>query len=101
MSVERRMSISSYLILQRRVTRSHERALEEPLRSRWYVPLLAAALALLAFIGAAVAALEIVTAGHQRPAHVTQPARAELDSRLEPGSHVEPAPDVELISRER
>ena len=96
------MSISSYLILQRRVARRPEgAALKEPLWSRWYVPLLAAALALVAVIVAAVAALEIVTATHQRPAHVTRPTRAEPGPRAEPGSHVEPAADVELISRER
>jgi len=96
------MSISSYLILQRRVARRPERAaLKEPMWSRWYMPLLAAALVLLAVILAAVAALEIVTETHQRPAHLTRPARPDPGSRPEPGSHVQSGPDGELISTER
>ena len=95
--VERRMSISSYLILHRRAARRLGRAApKERLWSRWYVPVLAAALVLIALIAAAIAALEIVTATHQpRPAHVTRPAP------VEPGSHLEPARDVELIGAER
>ena len=96
------MSISSYLILQRRVARRPERAaLKEPMWSRWYMPLLAAALVLLAVILAAVAALEIVTETHQRPVHLTRRTRPDPGSRPEPGSHVESGPDVELISTER
>jgi cytochrome c-type biogenesis protein CcmH/NrfG len=108
-NVERRMSISSYLVLQRRAARRLERAAsKERLWSRWYVPLLAAALVLVVVIAAAIAALEIVTATHEpRPAPVTRPARVQPGSRAEPaahvehGSHLEPEPDVELISAER
>jgi len=85
-NVERRMSISSYLMLERRVKpRPDGGVFKEPLWLRWYVPLLTAAMALVALIIAAVAALELVTA--------TPPG-----ARLAPGSHAEPAPDVELIN---
>ena len=95
------MSISSYLILRRAARRPRGATLTEPLWSRWYMPLVAVALALLALIVAAVAALEIVARTHQRPAQVTRPARADPGSRPEPGSHVELGPDVELLSTER
>ena len=81
------MSISNHLILRSRVARrpGGAAALKELLWSRWYIPLLVAALALLALIVVAVSALEIVTGTHQRPGHVTRPARAGPGPRPEPG----------------
>jgi hypothetical protein len=89
-SVERRISISSYLILHgRAVSRPGRGAPKEPLWGRWYVPWLAAALALVGLLVAAIAALEIVTAGHQPALMPSQSAPAELGS------------DVEMIGPER
>ena len=92
MNVERRISISSYLILRGRAVPRPEGAAapKEPLWSRWYVPWLAAALALLGLLIAAIAALEIVTATPQPPlTPATESAPAELRS------------DVEMIGPER
>jgi hypothetical protein len=90
-NVERRMSISSYLILHRRTVSRPERTVpKEPLWRRWYVPWLAAALALVGLLVAAIAALEIVTATTQPP---LMPARQSAP--LELGS------DVEMIGADR
>jgi hypothetical protein len=91
------MSISSYLILHRRGLSHagksrHARAAtpREPLRSRWYVPWLVAAVALAGLIVAAIAALEIVTAtARPSAAPQTRPATAERGF------------DVELTGAER
>jgi hypothetical protein len=84
------MSISSIWILHRRVARRSERAAhKEPVWSRWYVPLLAAGLVLLAVTAASIAALEIVTATPRPP---TSPATPRI---LERGS------DVDWVGAER
>jgi hypothetical protein len=86
-NAERRMSISSYLILYRRVAaRSGRAAPKEPLWSRWYVPWVAAALALTGLIVAAIAALEFVTATPRAP--------------LTPSRHPESVPVEELVSEQ-
>ena len=97
------MSLSSHLILRRRVARRRREGagLQERVWRRWYVPLLVTALALLALIVAAVAALEIVTGTHQPTPHAPARVRAVPGWRPEPGSHAETEPDVELIGADR
>jgi hypothetical protein len=72
-NVERRTSLSNYVILRRRaVSRPEGASAKESVWGRWYVPWLTAALVLAGLIVAAVVALEIVTATH-RPASVPTP----------------------------
>jgi hypothetical protein len=89
-SVERRTSISGYLVLRcRAISRPPRESLKDPILSRWYAPWLAAALSLTGLMLAAIAALEILTATHQLPP-------------LSHSEHVEElVPDVESISAER
>ncbi len=84
------MSISSYVVRYCRVISLPARAaLKVPVWSRWYVPWLAAALALAGLMLGAITALEILIAPPQ----------------LTPSSHREPVeelvPDMESISAER
>lgn len=86
------MSISSYLVLRcRGVAQPARSSLKESLWSRWYVPWLAAALALVSMIVAAIAALGILTAAPRRP---TTPPR-QLQHVQEVRS------DADLISLDR
>lgn len=84
-NVERRTSISSYLILHGRTgARPQRAATKEPLWSRWYVPWLAVAFALIGLLVGAIAAVERVTATHPPPLMpATQSAPAEPESDVE------------------
>jgi hypothetical protein len=61
MSVERRVSIASYLLLSRRAGSPRPRRVQlgEPWWRRWYVPWLLAAVALIGLLVAGLAALDI------------------------------------------
>ena len=61
------MSISSYLVLRSRITPGPAGTSPRDLWSKWYVPLLAAALGLAGLMVAAVVTLEILTASPERP----------------------------------
>ena len=83
-SVERRMPITSYPTPRRRsMTRPAcaapaECCAAEPVWRRWYVPLVAAALAIVGLIIAAVVALEMVSRVPERSAPPATPQVEEL-----------------------
>lgn len=82
MNAERRMPSSSYSLPRRRIVTHHADAVPEARTAgeRWYVPWIAAAIAMVALIIAAVAALEIVTAVPERRAPPATPPVEELVS---------------------
>jgi len=90
-NAERRMSISSYLVLRCRISRPSSASPEEPVWRRWYVLWLTASLVLGGLIVGAIAALEILTA----------PPRAPLTPPRPPAHAEEQVSDVELIPGER
>ena len=87
MSVERRVSIASYLLLSRRAGSPRRRAqLGEPWWRRWYVPWLGAVAALIGLLVAVLAALDILTATLE-PRPPAAPANTlEQVEELAPGS---------------
>ncbi len=80
------MPRSSYMVPRRRITTRQaragpeERGAAEPPWRRWYVPWVAAEIAIVGLIIAAIAALEIVTIVPERPAPPAPPHLEELVS---------------------
>ncbi|HKQ61456.1 MAG TPA: hypothetical protein VJS92_09185 [Candidatus Polarisedimenticolaceae bacterium] len=88
MSVQRRVSIASYLLLSRRAgsPRPRRAQLGEPWWRRWYVPWLGAIVALIGLVVAGLAALDILTATLEtRPPMVPSDALEHVEE-LAPGS---------------
>lgn len=83
------MSISSLLVLHRRVASRPARGSVMELARSWYVPWLAAAVALVGLVLGAIAALEIVTA---RPQPTPSSQREPLEELMA---------DVESIGAQR
>ena len=84
-NVERRPSISSYLVLQTRIVSRPARARAgRILESRWYVAWIAAALALIGLVLGAIATLQILTASRPvTPSHWEHVEQLEPDDGLD------------------
>jgi hypothetical protein len=88
MSVERRVSIASYLLLSRRARapRPRRAQLGEPWWRRWYVPWLGAIVALIGLVVAGLAALDILTATLEPRPPMAPSSALEQVEELAPGS---------------
>jgi hypothetical protein len=88
MSVERRVSIASYLLLSRRAGSPRPRRVQlgEPWWRRWYVPWLGAAVALIGLLVAGLAALDILTATLEPRPPAAPSNTLEQVEELAPGS---------------
>jgi hypothetical protein len=88
MSVERRVSIASYLLLSRRAgsPRPQRSQLGEPWWRRWYVPWLGAVAVLIGLLVAGLAALDILTATLEPRPPMAPSSALEQVEELTPGA---------------